>query len=317
MSSAPPSAPVSLGPGSPVLAVDVGGTTVKGALVDGTGALRAVRRLPAPPAGAGSGDAVVARVAQLLADCTAAAPGSAPAAVGLVVPGDVDERRGTGVYSALLGWTDVPFVERVRALTGLPVALGHDVRAAGLAELRVGAAAPFRDVVVLAIGTGIGAAVVVDGVVRTGTGMAGQLGHVRVADGPACPCGGQGCLGAVASASAIAAGYRAATGEVVRGAQEVLQRAGAGDAAARAVWESALDALALGLSQVTSLLAPEAFVVGGGLSQAGDALLVPLRDRLDAALTFQARPLVLRAATGQDAGLVGAALLARGVAATG
>jgi glucokinase len=91
----------------------------------------------------------------------------------------------------------------------------------------------------------------------------------------------------------------------------VLERAEAGDPDARAVWDSALDALALDLSHTVALLAPEAIVIGGGLSQAGAALFEPLRERLDAILTFHRRPLLLPASIGENAGLIGAALRAR------
>jgi predicted NBD/HSP70 family sugar kinase len=102
-----------------------------------------------------------------------------------------------------------------------------------------------------------------------------------------------------------------ATGQVVSGAKDVLDRAQAGDLRARETWESALDALALDLSHTVALLAPEAIVIGGGLSQAGAALFEPLERRLDAILTFHRRPQLLCASIGENAGVVGAALRAR------
>jgi len=169
----------------------------------------------------------------------------------------------------------------------------------------------FGDVVFMAIGTGIAGAIFIAGTLYTGRGMAGEVGHSKVADGPVCACGGAGCLEAVASAGAIARRYSQATGKHVAGAKDVLARAERGDADARQIWESALDGLALDLSHTVALLAPEAIVIGGGLSQAGAALFEPLQARLDAILTFHARPTLLRASIGADAGVIGAALRAR------
>jgi len=181
----------------------------------------------------------------------------------------------------------------------VPVSFGHDVRGAGEAEYRLGAAAPYQDVVVMAIGTGIAGAIFIHGKLYTGHGMAGEIGHSKVADGPQCACGGRGCLEAVASARAIARRYTQATGHVVPGAKEVLNRAAHGDVDAQQIWRSALDALALDLSHTTTLLAPEAIVIGGGLSQAGPALFDPLQQRLNTILTFHRRPKLLRASIGQ------------------
>ncbi len=234
-----------------------------------------------------------------------------PQAAGLLVPGHVDDAAGVGVFSENLGWRDFPFRARAEQELGIPVSFSHDVRGAGEAEHRLGAAAPFDDVVVMAIGTGIAGAVFVGGSLLTGGGMAGEMGHSRVADGPRCACGGMGCLEAIASAAAIAREYTARTGTPVPGAKDVLQRAQAGDSHAAAVWERALDALALDLSHTVALLAPDAIVIGGGLSQAGAALFEPLTRKLDAILTFHRRPLLLPASIGEDAGVIGAALRAR------
>jgi glucokinase len=307
--ASPSAAP--LGPGEPVIAVDVGGTDMKAALVDDTGRLVELLRRPTPHDGERTGDAVVEAVARLAEGFRERHPDVVPRAAGLLVPGHVDDEKGVGVFAENLGWRDFPFRDRAEAALRLPVSFSHDVRGAGEAEHRLGAAAPFRDVVVMAIGTGIAGAVFVDGRLYSGGGMAGEMGHSRVADGPRCACGGVGCLEAIASAAAIARRYNARTGAALPGAREVLERAEAGDPDARAVWDSALDALALDLSHTVALLAPEAIVIGGGLSQAGAALFEPLRERLDAILTFHRRPLLLPASIGENAGLIGAALRAR------
>lgn len=304
-----------LGPGPAVLAVDVGGTDTKSALVDADGVVRAVVRRPTPRDGDRTGQRVVEEAAAVAAELAERYPDVAPAALGLVVPGVVDDDAGVGVWSENLGWRDMPFAAAATARLGLPVAVGHDVAAAGWAELRCGAAAGFRDALVVTLGTGIAAAVLLDGRPYRGGGMAGEIGHARVADGPDCVCGGRGCLEAVASAAAIARRYTARTGAHVPGAREVLAAVEAGDARAAAVWDEALDGLALGLSHAVALVAPQVIVLGGGLSHAGDALLVPLRERLDALLTYHRRPLLAPAQLGGDAGVLGAALRARELAA--
>ncbi|WP_240930565.1 ROK family protein [Isoptericola sp. BMS4] len=300
-----------LGPGPAVLAVDVGGTDTKSALVDADGVVRAVVRRPTPRDGDRTGQRVVEEAAAVAAELAERHPDVAPAALGLVVPGVVDDAAGVGVWSENLGWRDMPFAAAATARLGLPVAVGHDVAAAGWAELRCGAAAGFRDALVVTLGTGIAAAVLLDGRPYRGGGMAGEIGHARVADGPGCVCGGRGCLEAVASAAAIARRYTARTGTHVPGAREVLAAVEAGDAPAAAVWDEALDGLALGLSHAVALVAPQVIVLGGGLSHAGDALLVPLGERLDALLTYHRRPLLAPAQLGGDAGVLGAALRAR------
>lgn len=300
-----------LGAGAPVLAFDVGGTDMKAALVDSSGALREVVRVRTPHDGDRTAEAVLAEVERLAGQFSARHPEVRPAGAGLLVPGQVDDEAGVGVLAENLGWHNMPFRDRTSALLGMPVAFSHDVRGAGEAEHRLGAAAPFHDVVVMVVGTGIAAAVFLQDRLYLGGGLAGEVGHSKVADGPICACGGVGCLEAVASAAAIARRYNAETGSSVAGAQEVLKRALEGDAHANRVWSGALDALALGLSHIVALLAPEAIVIGGGLAQAGDALFVPLREKLDAILTFHRRPQLIPASIGADAGLIGAALRAR------
>lgn len=302
---------VALGPGSAVLAFDVGGTDMKAALVDETGSIRAVVRVPTPHRGSQTADVVLVALGEVARGLAVDHPDVTPLAAGLLVPGHVDDEAGVGIFSENLDWHDVPFRDRFEALIGIPVSFSHDVRGAGEAEHRLGAAAGFDDVVVMVIGTGIAGAIFIDGKLYTGGGLGGEMGHSKVADEPLCACGAYGCLEAVASAAAIARRYTARTGVGVSGSKEVLDRAQAGDADAVAVWESALDALALDLSHTVALLAPEAIVIGGGLSQAGDALFGPLEARLDALLTFQRRPKLLRASIGENAGVIGAALRAR------
>ena len=223
------------------------------------------------------------------------------------MPGVVDEQRGVAVWSENLDWRDVPFVAQLTERCGLPTVLGHDVRTAALAETRIGAARGMADVVYLSIGTGIAAGIVLGGRIHSGDGYAGEIGHTDAGHDEPCACGGRGCLEAIASAAAIARRYTARTGRPAAGAADVLR---AGDPDAVAVWDEALDALAAALAWIASVLAPEAIVIGGGLSQAGAALLDPLNARIPRHLTFQRVPRLVPAALGDRAGCVGAGLMA-------
>jgi glucokinase len=304
-----------LGPGEAVLAFDIGGTDTKSALIDRRGRVLGLRRTPTPRDDDDPAGAIVASLAALARDHLADAPGVQPVAAGVSVPGLVDERTGIGIFASNLGWRDAPIRELAERAIRLPVAFGHDVRAAGDAEHRLGAAQGYGDVVVLAIGTGIAGALVLDGRPYAGGGFAGELGHaLSDPDGEPCACGARGCLETIASAGAIARRYTAASGVAVPGAREVLAAAATGDPDAVRVWDDAVEALAEALARLVATVAPEAVVIGGGLAQAGPALFEPLGRRLDALLSFHRRPALLQARLGDDAGLLGTALAARDLA---
>ncbi|WP_225804459.1 ROK family protein [Streptomyces sp. NK15101] len=298
------------GPSSCVLALDVGGTVLKGAVLDP--AMRPVASLRRPTPRAEGPDAVVDAVAESLLDLKRLASERKLRVehTGVVVPGIVDEGLQRAVWSANIGWRDLPLAAVLTTRTGLPVTLGHDVRAGGAAECALGAARGARNVLFVAVGTGIAAALSVDGRPVRADGFAGEIGHVRVRGGTACPCGGVGCLETVASARAVASACTARSGRPAGGAAEVAARLRAGDPVARAVWNEAAEGLAEALATVASLLAPELVVLGGGLAEAGRLLLDPVRDGLDARLTFQRRPVLVRAALGDHAGCLGAGLAA-------
>lgn len=294
-----------------VIALDVGGTGMKGALLDHDLLPLATHRRPTPRSAGPA--AVVDDIAAALRTLAgqAALKGLAVRGAGVVVPGVVDEDRALAVYSANLGWRDLPLADVLEERTGLRVTLGHDVRAGGIAECSVGVARGARDVLFVAIGTGIAAAVMSDGPPIRGGGYAGELGHIVIdPEGRPCSCGSRGCLETVASAAAVAAAYTARSGRVVGGAAEVAALVAQGDTDARTVWNHAVDALATALASATTLLAPELIVLGGGLAEAGDLLLDPLRARLAQRLTFQKHPLVVRAELGDEAGCLGAGLQA-------
>jgi glucokinase len=304
-----------LGPGAAVLAFDVGGTDMKSAIVDAEGRVLGLRRTPTPRDSGDPAGAIVAALAELARLHRSEAPGVQPISAGVSVPGLVDERAGVGIFASNLGWRDAPIRELADRALGLPVAFGHDVRAAGDAEHRLGAARGLGDVVVLAIGTGIAGSLVLDGRPYSGGGFAGELGHaLSDPDGDPCTCGARGCLETIASAGAIARRFAAASGNSVPGAREVLAAAQSGDADAVRIWDDAVRALAEAIARLVASIAPEAVVIGGGLAQAGPALFEPLGERLDGLLSFHRRPALIRARLGDDAGLLGTALAARDLA---
>jgi glucokinase len=295
-----------------VVALDAGGTTIKGALVGRDGTVLSRRRRPTPGRGAAP-DLVLAAILAAADELAAAAPaGAGVRGVGLVVTGIVDERRGMAVYSENVGWRDVPVRSLVERATGLPVGFGHDVRAGTLAEWRLGAGRGLDDLVFVPVGTGVSAGIVVRGRLVTGDGSVGEIGHVDMGHGEPCACGGRGCVEAVASAAAIARRYTAASGRPVAGAREVAERMVTGDPAARRVWAEATAALALALAWVSAVLAPQAILVGGGLGRAGGLLFEPLGEALDRHLGqgLLRRPRLLPATLQDEAGFLGAALLA-------
>ncbi|MFB8775027.1 ROK family protein [Streptomyces broussonetiae] len=295
-----------------VIALDVGGTGMKAALVgpDGT-LLHQARR----PTGREHGpDAVVGGILDFAAELRAhgATHHGTPAAAGVAVPGIVDETHGTAAYSANLGWRDVPLRDLLAdRLGGIPVALGHDVRTGGLAEGRIGAGRGADRFLFVALGTGIAGAIGVDGRVEAGAhGFAGEIGHVVVRpQGTPCPCGQRGCLERYASAAAVSDAWSAATGRDVDAA-DCARAVAAGDPRARTVWDRAIATLADGLITALTLLDPRTLIIGGGLAEAGETLFTPLRDAVRERVTFQKPPSIVPAALGDTAGCLGAGLLA-------
>jgi glucokinase len=288
-----------------VLAVDIGGTTIKAAVMADD---REVASATSPtPRGEAARDAVAVLGAQLIKN---AGP---VVAAGVLLPGIVNPASRTGVYSANLGWSDLEFGRPLEQAWGVNVGIGHDVTWAGRAEAVTGAARGIPDFVFVALGTGIAAAIMSGGRMLTTTranGQPGEIGHVPVRpDGPSCPCGARGCLEVMASAKAIATAYGAESAAAVFAAAKT-----AADPRARKVIKQATDALADGLAALTTLIAPERIVLGGGLSLAGQALTEPLAKALTTRVRVQPVPDVVLAAHLDRAGLAGAALLALEVA---
>ncbi|MFB6705692.1 ROK family protein [Streptomyces sp. NPDC056333] len=297
-----------------VIALDVGGTGMKAALVGADGTLlhearRATGRERGP-------DAVVESILAFAAELRAHGEeqfGESAAAAGVAVPGIVDAENGIAVYAANLGWRDVPMREKLgKRLGGVPVALGHDVRTGGLAEGRIGAGKGADRFLFVPLGTGIAGAIGITGTIEAGAhGYAGEIGHIVVRpDGPDCGCGQRGCLETLASASAVSRAWAAASGDPQADAADCAKAVESGDPAAVRVWRDAVDALAAGLVTALTLLDPRMLIIGGGLAEAGETLFVPLRAAVEERVTFQKLPHIVPAALGDTAGCLGAGLLA-------
>lgn len=290
-----------------VLGVDVGGTTIKARLFASDDRVAGEWRVDTPRDDA-SAVQTVAAIQGILAEAVAVvgAHGRAEAvgAIGLVIPGVVDDVAGLSVASVNLGWHAVPVRDLVATATGLPVGFGQDVRAGALAESTTGAARAVRDMAFVPVGTGLASAFVSDGVPLVSGGWAGEIGQVVIQRGAASALRGLR-VEEVASAGGVA--RRLGAGN----AREVADRVRAHDPAAIAVWNDAVDILADTLSWIAAVAAPEMIVVGGGLAESGDLLFAPLRQALDERLAFSRRPALARALHGDAAAIVGAGLLAR------
>ncbi|WP_157430425.1 ROK family protein [Actinomadura macra] len=286
-----------------LIGLDVGGTSMKAELtVD-----HQILATESCPTDRGDPVGGILDFAARLAARAEELTGSPAAAAGIVLPGIVDEAAGTAVHSANLGWRDVPIRRLAAERLGIPVAIGHDVRTGGLAEAELGAGRAAGDFLFVAIGTGIAAALVLNGAPYPGTsGWSGEIGHIVVRPkGEPCACGNRGCLETYASAAAITRRHGADLP-----AEDVIALAATGAPRAAAVWNEALDCLADSLASATLFLDPERIVIGGGLAQAGSALLDPLSSRLPGRLTFRSAPGLVTSELHDQAAVKGATILA-------
>jgi glucokinase len=279
------------------------------------------RRLPTPV----GEEALLDTLAQVATDVQAS---GAATGVGVGAPGLVDREGVLRFAPNLVGVAEVPIGAELSARLGLPVRVDNDATCATWGERQVGAAKGYDDVVLVALGTGIGGGIVVDGrLLRGANGFAGEVGHMIVdPDGPPCPCGKRGCWERFASGSGLArlgrqaaeAGRAArilalADGDPsrVRG-EHVTVAAAEGDAEAAAVMVDFGWWVALGLANLANVFDPQAFVLGGGLVEAGELLLAPVRAAFADLVTGGGhRPAVtiVPAALGERAGAIGAASL--------
>ena len=289
-----------------VVAVDVGGTEIKSALVDSDFNVIETATAPTPKADT-TGVETVKAISAIVAEFGKT---QKVEAVGLAVPGALDEPAGTSRWSGNLQWKNLPIRKLLEDAVKIPVAFGHDVRTAAVAELRSGAAKGARNAIFIPVGTGIAAAFIIDGEIRSADGYAGEIGHIDVNGKYPCVCGKTGCLEAASSTLAISKAYESQSGKSGTTTEEIYKLVVTGDTLATLVWNDAMSAMARACETLITLLAPEVIVFGGGLSNAGKTFLKPIRDYLDVSLTFQRMPRLEIAHYGAKAGTIGCAMLA-------
>ncbi|WP_338703372.1 ROK family protein [Streptomyces sp. Q6] len=254
-----------------------------GVVTDLRAQVRAAHRVPVTDRGV---DQVVAGIAALVREVSAAYSGRTHH-IGVSVSGDVDRAGGRVRYSPFLGWRDVPLAELVGRATGSTVTVENDVKALTVAEQWFGEGVGTDSFALATVGVGIGCGLVVNGrLVAGGYGVAGEIGHIPVAagDGPACHCGGRGCVEAIASEEAIVTRARRAADDPHLDMAGAIDRAHGGDAAVRAVFAEAGQAIGLGLAAMVNLMGPERVVVSGEGLAAYDLF----EEQIRAAFTAQA-----------------------------
>lgn len=317
------------------IGVDVGGTKILGGLVDETGSIIATARRPTPRGPAEDVLTVVAAVIGELVQRHAGLPqakGGPVAGAGVGIAGAIDTTRSTVIWAPNLRWTDVSARDGLQQRVGMDVLIENDGNAAAWAEHRFGAGVGIAEMVMVTVGTGVGGGIIIGGrLLRGAHGGAGEIGHLTVVvDGPPCGCGLRGCLEQYASGSALVRTARSlaadrrpeaslllslgdGTPEGVQGTH-VTTAAQQGDPVAIEAFAVTGTWLGRGLASLSQVLDPKAFIIGGGVCEAGDLLLDSVRQSLReniGGMGHNAVPEVRQATMGNDAGLIGAADLAR------
>jgi glucokinase len=292
-----------------LLGIDLGGTNIKVALVEADGdSFRTVSTRECPTE-AGLGPE---QVAKNLIEAARSHPGqsSQVRSLGLGVPGLFDEATGAiELFPNLPGdWAGFPLRARIEEALGTEITMINDARAFTLAEGTMGAGAGFRIVACMTLGTGIGGGIMIDGRLHLGAfGVAGEIGHQIIdPDGPRCGCGNLGCVEALARADVLTdlAGKETA--------EEVYRAAAGGDGRSLAAVEQVARAVGIGLANVVTLIGPDRIVIGGGIVDAGDSVLDPIRRAIRGRVTLVPADEVevVPALLGKWAGAHGAALAA-------
>lgn len=303
------------------IAVDIGGTQVRAAVFPaGSREALAVRKSTTQH----SSKTPLERLIQLLHNVWP--QDMKVRAIALAAPGPANGREGI-IYRApnIPGWVNLPLARIVEEEFKVPAKLGNDANMAALGEWKYGAARGFNDVVYITVSTGIGAGIIENGRLVEGyRGLAGELGHTTIAeDGPVCSCGHLGHVESFASGPSIA---RFVTDEISKGvssalagmeqinARDVAQAAKKGDALAIQAFERAGLYLGRALGDFLHIVNPAVIVIGGGVSQAGDLLFKPMRaamERRIIAPEYMQDLIITTAQLGDDAGLIGASVLAQ------
>jgi glucokinase len=305
------------------IGLDIGGTKIAAGVVTVAGVVLDRTRVPTPP---DDQAATLAAMVGVVDELRARHPGVD--AVGVGAAGLVEWPRGRLRWAPHNAYRELELRRVLHERTGLPTVVDNDANAAAWAEARFGAGAGTDDLVLVAVGTGIGGGLVLGGAVYRGTGgFGGEVGHMVVAaDGDLCECGSRGCLEAMASGSALGRAGRAAAAADPDGrlaalaggpqrvtGEAVFQAATEGDETAIALFEQVGFWLGVGIASLITIFDPDVVVVGGGLAATGDLLLAPARASMERYVFGGAHrelPPVAPARLGADAGMVGAAVLA-------
>jgi len=304
------------------IGIDLGGTSVKYALIDNEGVFHFQGKLPSKADV--SAEAVIGQLVTACKEAMASALqlGVAVEGIGIGTPGIVDEtnRIVLGGAENIKGWENLNLADRIEAETGLPVQMGNDANLMGLGETMYGAGQGAQNVVFLTVGTGIGGAVVIGGKLFNGFANRGtELGHVPlIANGEPCACGSVGCLEHYASTSALVRRFskRAAEagisfpGEEING-ELIVRLYKEGDKLATKCLDEHCDFLGHGIAGFINIFSPQRIVIGGGLSEAGDFYIRKVSEKAhryaiaDCAVNTQ----IMAASLGNKAGSIGAASL--------
>ncbi len=309
-----------------VLAVDVGGTRTRAAVVNDQGRVLARTSFATRPER--GVDDTLARIDSAVRQVLGTTPLADVRGIGVTAPGPLDPWTGE-LFSPpnMPGWEHVPLKQYIEERFGRPTLVGNDANLAALGEHRFGAGRGVNDMIYLTISTGIGGGVILGGKLFVGAhGFAGEVGHQTVeARGPRCNCGNIGCLEIMASGpaiarearSAIAAGEATSMLELAGGKVEAItgehitQAALAGDALARSLYARAGFYIGVGIVNLIHLFNPDLFVLGGGVTNAGELLFAPIRQTVDErAIPIMRKGVrIERAELRDDVGLLGATAL--------
>lgn len=310
------------------IGIDIGGTKIAGALVAPDGRILHQRRVPTP---AQDTEAIVDTTAQLISSLLDVADGEV-VGIGMACAALVDSRAGHVWFAPNLPWRDLDLAEAVGSRVGRPVGVENDANAAAWGEYRFGAGSDCDDMLLVTVGTGVGGGCIVDDrLLRGAFGIGGEVGHVSVdPGGPRCGCGNHGCLEVFASGTALVRRARdlvlapSSLGEALRQrcggdplaltGNDVTELARAGDGASIELLEELGTRLGQGLATICAVLDPGRIAIGGGVADAGDLLVTPTRASFARHLIGRGHrpsPEIVQATLGNDAGLVGAATLAR------
>ncbi|MDR0389176.1 MAG: ROK family protein [Spirochaetaceae bacterium] len=305
------------------IGVDLGGTNIAVGLVNDDYVITA--RISVPTNALQAAEGVVAGIGDAIERVLEKSGLTGPdcAGIGVGAPGTCDTERGIVFRSYSLSWNNVPLAAMLEERFHLPVRINNDANCAALAEVKAGAAKGCKNVVLVTLGTGIGSGIVINGTIYSGyLGSGTEMGHMLLDyNGEQCSCGRKGCWDAYASSTALVVQAKRAAFSRPESrlnslpqitGQSVFEAAEQGDVTAIAIINKYCEYLALGISNIINVLAPEMILIGGGVSSQGERILEPVRkyarencfDKRE-----EAMPIIKIASMGNEAGIIGAAVL--------